>query len=39
MVSFSTLFDILKIDEEFQPYFNALTETISEYGPFQGCET
>jgi len=39
MVSFSTLFDILKINEQFQPYFDALTETISDYGPFQGCET
>lgn len=39
MVSFSTLFKILKINEEFQPYFNALTEAISDFGPFQGCET
>jgi hypothetical protein len=39
MVSFSTLFEILKINEEFLPYFNALTEAISDHGPFQGCET
>jgi len=39
MVSFSTLFDIFKINEEFQPYFDALTETISDFRPFQGCET
>ena len=39
MVSFSTLFDIFKINDEFQPYFDALTNAISEFGPFQGCET
>ena len=39
MISLSTLFEILKINEEFQPYFSALTETISDYGPFRGCET
>jgi DDE superfamily endonuclease len=39
MVSFSTLFEILKINEEFHPYFDALTDTISDFGPFQGCET
>ncbi len=39
MVSFSTLFKILEINEEFQPYCNALTEAISDFGPFQGCET
>jgi hypothetical protein len=29
----------LKINEEFHPYFDALTDTISDFGPFQGCET
>jgi len=38
-VSLSTLFEILKINEEFQPYLDALTDAISELGPFQGCET
>jgi cell division protein FtsL len=39
MVSFTTLFDIFKINDEFQPYFDALTDAASEFGPFQGCET
>ena len=38
-VSLSTLFDILKINEGFQPYFIALTEAVSDLRPFQGCET
>ena len=39
MVSFSTLFEILDINEAFQPYFDALTDAISDFTPFQGCET
>ena len=39
MVSFSTLFEIFNINEEFQPYIDALTNAIPEFTPFQGCET
>jgi hypothetical protein len=38
-VSIATLFEILKINEEFQPYLDAVTDAISDSRPFQGCET
>jgi hypothetical protein len=39
MVSFSTLFEILNTNKDFQPYFDTLTNAISDLSPFQGCET
>lgn len=39
LVSFSTIFDLFKINEDFQCYLDALTENLSELTPFQGCET
>ena len=39
LVSFSTLFDLFKINEEVQPYLDALTDTVAELNAFQGCET
>jgi hypothetical protein len=39
VVSFSTLFEIFKINEEVQPYLDALKNAISDFRPFQGCET
>lgn len=38
-VSFSTIFDLFKINEDFLCYLDALTENLSELTPFQGCET
>ena len=38
-VSFSTIFDLFKINEDFHDYFHALTEALTELRPFQGCET
>lgn len=39
LVSFSTIFDLFKINEDFQSYFDALTQTVSDFTPFEGCET
>ena len=39
LVSFSTIFDLFKINEDFQPYLDALTDSLAELIPFQGCET
>ena len=39
LVSFSTIFEIFKINEEFQSYSGALTDALSALTPFQGCET
>jgi hypothetical protein len=39
LVSFSTIFDLFKINEDFQHYLDALTESLTELTPFQGFET
>jgi hypothetical protein len=39
LVSFSTIFDLFKINEDFQHYLDALTDSLTELAPFQGCET
>ena len=39
LVSFSTLFDLFKINEEVQPYIEALTNAVTELTTIQGCET
>jgi hypothetical protein len=39
LVSFSTIFDLFKINEDFQGYFDALTQTLSAFPHFEGCET
>jgi hypothetical protein len=39
LVSFSTIFELFKINEDFQPYFDALNDSLTELTPFQGCET
>jgi hypothetical protein len=39
LVSFSTIFDLFKINEDFQNYLDALTESLTELAPFKGCET
>jgi ubiquitin len=39
LVSFSTIFDLFKINEDFHSYLDALTETVTALTPFRGCET
>jgi hypothetical protein len=39
LVSFSTIFGLFKINEDFQGCFYALTQTLSIFPPFEGCET
>jgi hypothetical protein len=39
LVSFSTIFDLFKINDDFQHYLDALTDSLTELAPFQGCET
>ncbi len=39
VISFSTLFDLFKIEEDFHSYIDALTEVLSGFAPIQGCET
>ena len=39
LVSFSTIFDLFKINEDFQHYLDALTDSLRGFTPFQGCET
>ncbi len=39
LVSLSTIFELFKINEDFQHYLDALTESLTELAPFQGCET
>jgi len=39
LVTFSTIFDIFKINEDFHPYLDELTYALKGVTPFQGCET
>jgi hypothetical protein len=39
LVSFATIFDLFKINEDFQDYLDALTDALKGFTPFQGCET
>jgi hypothetical protein len=38
-ISFSKIFELFKIEEEFQSYFSILDQLISESAPFRRCET
>ena len=38
-VSFSTIFDLFKIEESSSSYFEALTKVLCASTPIQGCET
>jgi hypothetical protein len=37
--SFSKIFELFKIEEEFQAYFNALEQAVFDFMPALGCET
>ena len=39
LVSYSTIFDLFKINEDFHDYLDALTQALTEFRPFRGCET
>jgi len=39
LVSFSTIFDLFKINEGFHHYLDVLTDSLTELAPFKGCET
>jgi hypothetical protein len=39
LVSFSTIFDLFKINEDFHQYQEAVMEALKGLAPFQGCET
>lgn len=38
-VSFSKIFDLFKIEEDFHTYLSALSESLTTFTPIQGCET
>lgn len=38
-ISFSKIFELFKIEDDFQSYINPLTEALTDFAPFQGCET
>ena len=38
-MSVKAIFDLFKINEDFHDYLDALTETLTDLGPFKGCET
>ena len=38
-VSFSKIFELFKIEEEFQSYFTILDQLVSNSAPFSRCET
>ena len=38
-ISFSKIFELFKIEDDFQSYIDALADALIEFTPFQGCET
>ena len=38
-ISFSKIFELFQIEDQFQSYFSVLDQAISEFAPFRGCET
>jgi len=38
-ISFSKIFQLFQIEDDFQSYLSALNQTLSEFTPFRGCET
>ena len=38
-VSFSKIFQLFKIEEDFHTYFDVLSQAVASIAPFQGCET
>jgi len=38
-ISFSTIFELFEIEDDFQSFFDTLNQSVSRFPPFQGCET
>ena len=38
-ISFSKIFDLFEIEEDFQTFFDTLNQSVSRFAPIQGCET
>lgn len=38
-IGFSKIFNLFKIEEDFQSYFDCLEQTLNQFAPIQGCET
>lgn len=38
-ISFSKIFELFEIEDDFQSFFDILNQSISRFAPFQGCET
>jgi hypothetical protein len=38
-ISFATLFDLFKIEEDFSSYFDVISQALSDLSPLRGCET
>jgi hypothetical protein len=38
-ISFSKIFELLQIEDDFQSYFSVLNNAVAEFAPFRGCET
>ncbi len=39
LISFKTIFDLFEIEEDFQSYFDILSDAVKGSAPIQGCET
>ncbi len=39
VASFSTLFDIFEIEEDFSSYFDVISQTLIDFSPIRECET
>jgi len=38
-ISFSKIFELFEIEEDFQSYIDVLSESLTALAPFKGCET
>jgi hypothetical protein len=38
-ISFSTIFELFEIEDDFQSFFDTLNQSVSQFAPIQGCET
>lgn len=38
-ISFSKIFDLFEIEDDFQSFFDTLNQSVSRFAPIQGCET
>jgi hypothetical protein len=38
-ISFSKIFELFEIEDDFQSFFDTLNQSVSRFAPIQGCET